>query len=441
MDGVRPELIINADKYNIKVPNIRSFIKEGSYSKEGLYTVFPALTYVCHASLTTGTMPAKHGIVNNEIWSPKNEYKGCWEWFASDKVINLLSAAKKNRYISANVNLPGCIGSYTDYNIAEFWNNPYDEERAWLDHKFIRAMSDPVGIVEEFETLFGEYPGWERNSGSDEKRFKAGMWLLEKKIKNDMAERKSPFFMTQYFVSYDCCAHHDGVFSREALSNLEKIDFMIGELFKKADEIAGGNMIKCVVSDHGFIPIDTNICLNTLFRKEGLIKTDGEGNIREWEAVSQQGHGSAEIRLKRRDDEGLYKKVLKILLDAKRSQRSGIRNIYTRDELKKERTMPDADFAADAEAGFKFDNDAEGPLHKPSTVENDYWKTYRGTHGFHPSHIEMNSCFFIKGEGVPKKREIRGMKLIDVAPTLAGFMDITLPDADGEDIFSDLRRI
>ncbi len=184
MDGVRPELIINAEKYNIKLPNLRSFMEEGSYSGEGLYTVFPALTYVCHASLMTGTNPSTHGVVNNEIWAPENEYKGFWEWFASDKVPNLLTAAKRGGYVSANVNLPGCIGSETDYNIIEFWNNPYDPDKDWLDHKFIRAMSHPNGIVEEVEEIFGEYPGWERHSEADEKRFKTGMWLLENKLKS-----------------------------------------------------------------------------------------------------------------------------------------------------------------------------------------------------------------------------------------------------------------
>ncbi len=69
--------------------------------------------------------------------------------------------------------------------------------------------------------------------------------------------------------------------------------------------------------------------------------------------------------------------------------------------------MPDADFAADAEVGFRFDNDIKGSFHKSSIIEGNYWGTYKGTHGFHPCHKEMNSSFFIKGKGIPVNNEIK----------------------------------
>lgn len=439
MDGVRPELVFNAEKYGINLPNLKQMIENGTSCKDGMYSVFPSLTYVCHASLMTGTNPATHGVVNNEIWAPQNEYKGFWQWFVPDKVMHLLTAAKRGGYLTANVNLPGCIGAEADYNIIEFWNNPYNAEKDWLDHKLIRAMSTPCGIVEEIEKIIGEYPGWERYSEADEKRFKTGMWLLENKIKPEC--EKAPFFMSQYFVSYDCAAHHDGVFSKEAFENLEKIDFWIGELFKKAEEIAGENLIKCVISDHGFIPIDTNISLNTILYNEGLIKLDAAGNISDWQVISQSAHGSTEVRLKDKSDTTLYEKIFKLLEETQKKEKSGIRKIYTKEQLKKEKTLPDADFALDAENGYKFDNDILGSFHKSSVVDGDYFSTYVGTHGFHPEHKEMNSCFFIEGVGLPVDKEIKNMRLIDAAPTLASLMNINLPDAEGLNILMENKLI
>lgn len=51
IDGVRPELINNSDKYGIRLPNINKIIADGVYAKEGMEVVFPAITYTCHASM------------------------------------------------------------------------------------------------------------------------------------------------------------------------------------------------------------------------------------------------------------------------------------------------------------------------------------------------------------------------------------------------------
>ena len=56
LDGLRPDAISKSD-----VPNIKSFIKEGSYSLEA-QTVIPSRTIPAHTSLVTGLNSKRHGM-------------------------------------------------------------------------------------------------------------------------------------------------------------------------------------------------------------------------------------------------------------------------------------------------------------------------------------------------------------------------------------------
>src|SRR2546421_10383318 len=52
----------NADAYQLRIPNLRRLMHEGSYSPRTL-SVFPTLTGTAHTALVTGTGAMKHGIL------------------------------------------------------------------------------------------------------------------------------------------------------------------------------------------------------------------------------------------------------------------------------------------------------------------------------------------------------------------------------------------
>lgn len=425
IDGVRPELIFNSEKYGIELPNIKSIIANGVSTKEGMQVVFPALTYTCHASMMTGTYPRTHAISSNMIWDPENINNGCWNWFKTEKTDNLWDLAHKEGYFVVNVGFPGAVGIKADYNFIEYWGN-----KTRLDHKFMSSMSTPVGIVEEFEKKFGEYPCWERDYASDEKRFAAGMWLCENKIKPIVDEK--PFFMTQYFVSYDCCAHHSGIFSKEAFTVLENFDLKIGEMIKYLKKITNNNLIINIVSDHGFIPVQKIFRLNTVFKKEGLLQTNGSGKLISYDAISLNRDGTTEIRLKNRKNLVIKNKVFSILKKIKSKYPNIIDKLYTRKDLDRLMASKEADFALNAKSGFRFCDDFDGDIIIDTVKPGDYWGTYIGMHGFSPENTEMNSCYIISGPGIKKNTFISGVKIVDVAPTLAAIMGIKMKSAEGK---------
>ncbi len=64
-----------------------------------------------------------------------------------------------------------------------------------------------------------------------------------------------------------------------------------------------------------------------------------------------------------------------------------------------------------------------------------------GAHGYLPGHRDMEASFFIIGPGITAGRDLGRIDMRDVAPTLAGMMGITLPAAEGRDLFPARRGI
>ena len=53
IDGLRPDYVTQADAHGLKIPNLRRFIKEGTYA-DGVIGVVPTVTYPSHTTLEAG---------------------------------------------------------------------------------------------------------------------------------------------------------------------------------------------------------------------------------------------------------------------------------------------------------------------------------------------------------------------------------------------------
>lgn len=64
------------------LPNFQRLIAEGAYCPNET-SVYPSLTFPCHASIATGCVPDSHGIVNNYILNPFSKLPK-WNFYASN---------------------------------------------------------------------------------------------------------------------------------------------------------------------------------------------------------------------------------------------------------------------------------------------------------------------------------------------------------------------
>lgn len=420
IDALKPEFVFEQDKVGVHLPFLTSqFVDKGCVAPDGMKSVFPPFTYPCHQSMITGTNPVTHGIVNNAIFDPMNEHNGAWHWFANRKVLTLWEAARKAGYVTASAAFPTSVGAKGDYIAPEFW---WDGSE-W-DSLFIDAVSHPQGLVSEMEADIGRYAGGlDLSDADDVQRYRAADWLLTHKL----ASAQKPFFLTAYFASFDESAHEHGVYSKEAAQSLEKIDAMAGKLVATAEAVSGGNLIVCVVSDHGTLDNTHNICPNVIFHQEGLIQTDDKDAITDWKVFSQRAGGIAEVRLAV-DDDSLRQQVARLLENLKADPAMGILDVLTGEQARQRGGFPDADFVLISRKGYEIRDDWSGAYLR-TTV------TQKAQHGYNEEFPEMRASFLLAGPGI-EKGTVADVHLIDVAPTLAALMGFVLPDAEGRDVLA-----
>ncbi len=123
IDGLKPEYITHADEHGMKLPFLRSMMSNGTYA-EGVTGIWPTITYPSHTTLLTGVWPAEHGILNNQVFDPEQQFGGAWNWYAAQiRVPTLWDAAHRAGLHTASVGWPVSVNADVDWLIPEYWRN------------------------------------------------------------------------------------------------------------------------------------------------------------------------------------------------------------------------------------------------------------------------------------------------------------------------------
>lgn len=422
IDALKLEFVFESERIGVNLPNLKKyFVENGTYVSKGVKSVFPTFTYTCHHSMITGTYPSTHGIHTNKVFDPTGKHMDAWYWYVSENVKNLCECAKENGYISSSIGFPASVGAKSDYHIPEIWRDGSE-----LDSKLIDAVSCPQGIVRDIEKSIGRFAGGtDLTINGDTVRQKAALWVLENKIKNHLSEK--PFFMSCYYASYDETAHGNGVYSKEAIADLEAIDRLVGELIEKAHEITNDKVVVCVVSDHGLIDNKYDIKPNIIFAKEGLIKLENN-KVLDWDVWCQRSGGTGQIKLKDKNNKEVRNKVENILNYIKNDENNGISEVITGEESKEIRNgFPYADYVIVSKPGYEVREDSIGSYLDSNTSQ-------KAQHGYCENLKDMRASFYIEGYNIEKNKDVEELRLVDVAPTLANIMGFEIPTAEGKNI-------
>lgn len=408
IDGLKPEAILDADSHGLKVPNLRKFMTDGVYAT-GVRGVLPTLTYPSHTTILTGASPARHGIYDNTTFDPLGRNDHGWYWYAEDvKVPTLWDAATAAHLTSANVYWPISVGAHISYNLPQIWRSGTED-----DLKLQRALGTP-GLERELSATLGHYPGGsEETVAEDEIRARFGIRLIE---------TRHPDFVTLYYTGLDTEEHHSGPFSAQSNEVLERIDTIIGNARTAIEKVAPGRATICVVSDHGFAPIEHDVNLLSAFRDAGLITVGPDNKISGWKATPWRAGGGAAVMLADPHDNGVRSQVKDLLDKLASDPANGIERILTHEELVQARGFPEAAFFVSFRIGYESGDNLSGPLISAPTN--------RGMHGYTPDHNEMLASFFLIGPGIPAGRSLGQIDMRQIAPTLARIMKVKLEGAE-----------
>jgi predicted AlkP superfamily pyrophosphatase or phosphodiesterase len=406
IDGMRPDYVLNADQYNLKIPRLRRLVREGAHAT-GVRGVLPTVTYPSHTTILTGVWPAKHGISSNGVFDPLEKNAAGWQWYSEDiHSPTLWELASKAGLAVGSVSWPVSVGAPgVTFLVPEYWRAPKSKD----DIKLIRALSTP-GLIAEIEKSAGPYiTDLDDAALGDQQRTRYAVAILrEKKTR----------FTTVHLASLDHVEHQTGPFSAESLATLEQLDQELGDLEDSARASFPQTVI-CVVSDHGFTRTDHSLNLLSAFVAEGL-GTMASGHASDWKAYPQGDGGSAAIVLKDAHDEATRVRVAQLLDRLANNADNGIARILGPKEIESFGGWPGAAFWVDMRPNFS--TVATGPLTQTKTVG--------GTHGYLPTHPELLASFFIAGPGVRAGADLGEVDMRAIAPTLAQTLGLKMSSAD-----------
>src|SRR4051812_46694124 len=119
LDGLDARYLNRRDEYHLRIPTLRRLMSEGAAAR-GVTSVYPSVTYPAHTTIATGALPARHGILGNEIFEPPDTTQtGEWNWFARDiKADTLWNAAARAGLKTALISWPASVGA-GDYSFPE----------------------------------------------------------------------------------------------------------------------------------------------------------------------------------------------------------------------------------------------------------------------------------------------------------------------------------
>ncbi len=406
----------------LMVPNLRK-LAAGGASAKALTVSNPSITWINHTTLVTGVEPRKHGVLFNGLLVRKDGVPPVIEQWADKSrmvfVPTLYDVAHQAGLTTAEsdwvaITNPGTI----NWSFAEL-PKP--------DDAVVKEMI-AAGVATEEEI------GW-MQIGPNRKGvpFLDSMWT---RAAIHMFETHRPNLLLYHTLNTDYSHHMHGPRSGPGFTALELADRLLGDLIDAVDRSGLREKTTIVVAtDHGFKKVTQFVQPNVALKKAGLARGLGP-TISSCDAyvMAQGGMAFAYVTNPARRSELLPR------LREMFSTMEGIAEVID-GEKGHELGMPTpdentgmGDLILFASEGYAFRKDVTGEEVVVPAVN------YCGTHGYPASDPELDGIFIAHGPNIKPGTVVDRVSNLDVAPTLARIMGLTLPEVDGRAIEEILKE-
>lgn len=397
----------------LMVPNLRKLAADGASAK-ALTVSNPSITWINHTTLVTGVEPRKHGVLFNGLLVRKDGVPPAIEQWADKSrmvfVPTLYDVAHQAGLTTAEsdwvaITNPGTI----NWSFAEL-PKP--------DDAVVKEMI-AAGVATEEEISWMQM-------GPNRKGvpFLDSMWT---RAAIHMFETHRPNLLLYHTLNTDYTHHMHGPRSGPGFTALELADRLLGDLIDAVDRSGLREKTTIVVTtDHGFKKVTKFVQPNVALKKAGLARGLGP-TISSCEAyvMAQGGMAFAYVTNPARRAELLPQ--LKEMF----TTMEGIAEVID-GEKGHELGMPVpgenpgmGDLILYAADGYAFRKDVTGEDVVVPAMN------YAGTHGYRNSDPELDGIFIAHGPGIKPGTVVDRVSNLDVAPTLARIMGLTLPEVDG----------
>lgn len=409
LDGSRPEFLTDT---TWQAKNLQKLKSEGAYADEGVQSVFPSLTWPAHTSIITGANPDKHGIYYNK---PFDGGPGQGYWYSSYIQTNtIFDAIKKSGMTTGAVWWPVLVAGTVDYNFPV--RRPEEGETRFNKLTIRYPYIKPENLLDDIESKTG------KRFTTEDLEFKNGAQSkLVANISNHIIKTYKPNFLAIHFGDIDHAQHVYGTESKQLREAVKFNDSLVGSILKAVDE--GGiqdSTVIIITGDHGYTNTKSIFAPNTYLFQHGIINDYG------WKAKFHSAGGSAFLHMKKEGDTSTLNSVIKVLKDSD-EYKKGLFRILDRKELDKMGANPHTPLAIAMKEGVTVSNSQE------TKTFSKLKPPFKSTHGYDPAYQSMRTTFIAKGPCIAH-RNIKGMKLVDIAPYIADLLGVNFIAPEGESI-------
>ena len=413
VDGLaQPDLRVIRD-----LPHFRWILEQGC-SADRVEGIYPTQTYPLHATISTGTYPATHGILSNTRFQPGVEFPE-WHWYTRDnRAQTLYELAHSAGYRVCCLLWPGAAGARVDFNLPEI----KPTRKSYLLPSMVLCNGTPLFILNLLFRFAWLLRGLETGRLD---RFTAASAAY-------VLKRKQPRLLMMHLLDLDRMRHHFGAGSREAQTALRLMDDRLGTIMSAVKSEGMLDRTAFVVfGDHGHIDSRFRINANIALLRAGLLQTHGETRpVKrrfkrrvEWKVWIKACDGCAQVYLRDRADRLSRKRLLEILSSLR--ENGGIAQIFDRDQIGKLHLGDEIDYVLEAKPGYYFTNRLSGNIMEPTDDR------HLSSHGYLPDREGYSPLFLAAGAGIRRGVEMSSIRMIDFAPTLAALLGLEMPAAEG----------
>lgn len=393
------------------MPNLSKLVKAGTHIKN-IRGVYPSQSYPSHASMITGQLPDKHGIVNDQRLQI-NKKTPDWYWFSHFiKAPTVLELAENKGMKVATFMWPTTgEANFIDHNIS-----PIANDHLWNNQNKKVFSVKPLSWANKINHNFKEI-----RQKSDS--FQPTLDKFITKSASDLILEKKPNLVLIRLTDLDVHRRRFGVHSEQANDSILRLDKRIGEIVKATVDAGIYDQTNfSVISDHYLIPTDKMIHLNMLFEEHQWLSTDKDHQINaNYKVIGHSSGGSVTIYLK---DKRMTAEVIEAIVNSPIS--SAIDAIYKERELKTMGVDPKASLMLEAKPGFYFTDETNRPfvIEKLTVREFGLENRSAAADGYHPNKPMYTGTMVLSGPNIKKRNEIWQAELIDVAPTFAEILGL-----------------
>lgn len=400
--------------YVKKLPVIGSLLKDAALVKR-VKSIYPTLTYPCHATMRTGCWPSRHGVVNNTYMIP-----GCldpkWQWYNDVlRCPDIFDACKAAGLSTAAVGWPS-TGRHPgiDYLVDEVANLKVKTREAF--HGYYTDTGTPEAL---YEAVVAPNIHVRCDQPDNVRAFNTLAAC-------DIIRKFRPDLLMLHLGEPDHARHVHGVFGKEVYAVLEGIDEMVGKVCQAVKDAGLWEQTNIVLTaDHGQLDTTRVVHPNVLLAEAGFIRVSEAGEFLDWDAWCQYVGMSALIYLKNPADTGLCSRIRELFEKKIASCDSGISRVFTAEEAACDGYAGDFSLVLETDGHTGFGMKWSGPYEEPHPEGR-----LKGNHGFHPD-FGPRPFFLGCGPAFQSGAVLEHAELIDGAPTYAKILGVRLPAAQG----------